>query len=59
MSCVPLVSPAPVETGGGDLGEEKPSSCVSSESDPGNKKLAKETDVEGYSQTFLMALLDW
>jgi hypothetical protein len=59
MSCVPLVSPVPVETGRGDLREEKPSSCLSSESEPGNKKLAEETDVEGYSQTHLMAVLDW
>jgi hypothetical protein len=56
MSRAPQVR---VETGGPGLGEDKPTSCLPLEGELVEKKPAEEPEVEAYSQTFLMALLDW
>jgi hypothetical protein len=59
MTPVPQPNPVPAETGGNDPREDEATSCLSSEGDPADKNLDKDSEVEAYSQTLLKILFDW
>jgi hypothetical protein len=56
MNCAPQ---GRVETEGLGPKEDRPTPCPPLDGDLVEKKPAEESQVEAYSQTFLMALLDW
>jgi hypothetical protein len=58
MSCAPQDSPVPADTEAAAI-KDKLTSCLPGDEDQVNKSPSAKSEVEAYSQSTLMALLDW